>query len=195
MNSDTHDEGITMTKVFVLLIIFGVSGFCETLDELPAILVEEWGVLTWSDGDPLLSSSPPVETPFPTVPDPLHPAVRAPVLYFNGPEFNGTVTVRTDNGSIFDIYPPVPEEYRTHKSCTWVADFAYSRNAEYSHSRGMGPGSGTWTCGGWNTQWDQLPRGWYENSSTMRPLRKTPPSCPTPRAESVHQDYRERTPW
>ncbi len=54
-----------MTKVFVLLIIFGVSGFCETLDELPAILVEEWGVLTWSDGDPLLSSSPPVETPFP----------------------------------------------------------------------------------------------------------------------------------
>lgn len=182
-----------MTKILVLLIIFGVSGFCETPDELPSILVEEWGVLTWSNGDPLLSSSPPVETPFPTVPDPLHPAVRAPVLYFNGPEFTGTVTVRTDNGSIFDIYPPVPAEYRTHKSCTWVADFAYSRHGGYSDNRGMGPGE--WNMDLWRVEHAMgisCLEGWYEKFLYYETAPENTSFLPySPGAESVHEEYRE----
>lgn len=90
--------------------------------ELPPIFVHEWGVLSWSGPGYTFSSSPGVPLP---VSDPDGMMMRAPVLYFHGPEFTGTVTVRTDNGLISHVYPEVSDGGTGMGSCSWTGSFAY----------------------------------------------------------------------
>ncbi len=90
--------------------------------ELPPIFVHEWGVLSWSGPDYTFSSSPGVPLP---VSDPDGMMMRAPVLYFHGPEFTGTVTVRTDNGLISHVYPEVSNGGIGMGSCSWTGSFGY----------------------------------------------------------------------
>lgn len=128
--------------LFAILVLSAVS-FCISPDELPHISVQEWGVITWSGEDPVVSSSPETPVLFPIGPggtDPDGFAVRAPVLYFNGPEFTGSVTVKTDNGAIFDIYPSVSDEARTHSSVSWNCSFSNERIETYPDYRGLAPG-------------------------------------------------------
>jgi hypothetical protein len=133
-----------MKTVFTVLFILASCAWCEADRELAHIQVHEWGVLTINNGDPVLSSVPGTPSPV-TMPD--NPGfssepglLRAPVLYFHGPAFSGTVTVKTNNGSIFDIYPGVPDEDRDHNHCTWTADFNYGEITRYPDSHGMAPG-------------------------------------------------------
>ena len=132
-----------MKRTLLLVALVWAVAFCQGADELPHIVVQEWGVITWSDGDPVVSSTPGTPVLFPIGPGDTDSdgfAVRAPVLYFNGPEFTGSVTVRTDNGAIFDIYPPVEDENRTHSSVMWQCSFSNQRVDEYPDYRGMAPG-------------------------------------------------------
>jgi len=127
-----------MKTVVAILLVLVSYAWCEQDRELAHIQVHEWGVLTLSNSDPVYSSVP--GTPSPVI-QPDNPGLlRAPVLYFRGPEFSGTVTVKTNNGSIFDVYPTVPDADRDHSHCTWTADFSYREIAEYPDFHGMAPG-------------------------------------------------------
>ncbi len=110
-----------------------------TADELAHIEVQEWGVITWSGGDPVVTASSELPDSHSSGEDDVY-QVRAPVIYINGPEFEGTVTVRTDNGSIFDIYPQVSNCQRTHNSVSWTASFSNERIEEYPAELGTAPG-------------------------------------------------------
>jgi len=133
-----------MKTVFVLLLIVASYAWCELELELAHIQVHEWGVLTLGSTNPVLSSVP--GTPSPVITSDSMGSgggaglLRAPVLYFHGPAFSGTVAVKTDNGSIFDIYPSVPDTDRDHSHCTWTADFSYNDIQEYPDFHGMAPG-------------------------------------------------------
>lgn len=63
------------------------------------IEVHEWGVLTW-DGQVMTSAG----APAPAVVDPGEMETGAPVLYFHGDEFTGTVTVASP-GLLDCVYP------------------------------------------------------------------------------------------
>jgi len=107
---------------------------------IASIQVHEWGVLTWNNNDPVLSSVPGTDPPFVEPVDQGGMIMRAPVLYFHGPEFTGTVTVKTDNGSIFDIYPVLPDMVREDNMVSWTAKFKYAEIEEYPNFHGMVPG-------------------------------------------------------
>lgn len=141
------------TAVFVFMVLISLA-WCRSVDELPHIQVDEWGVITWMGDDPVVSSAPGTPVLFPIGPDGSSPdegyAVRAPVLYFSGPEFSGRITVETGNGSIYDIYPPVEDENRTHTAVTWVCRFTNDRIQEYPDFHGMAPGE--WNYDLWRVQ-------------------------------------------
>lgn len=133
-----------MKNILLTIFVLSAIAFCESERELAHIQVHEWGVLTWSGGTAVLSSVP--GTPAPESEIPGLPSnhgemlLRAPVLYFHGPAFSGTVSVKTNNGSIFDIYPSVPDADRDHNHCTWRVDFSHSEMDEYPDFHGMAPG-------------------------------------------------------
>ncbi|MCK7506562.1 MAG: hypothetical protein MZV70_22550 [Desulfobacterales bacterium] len=54
--------------------------------------------------------------------------LRAPVLYIHGPEFTGTVIVRTDNGLISEVYPEASDGGVNSVFCSWTGSFAYDRD-------------------------------------------------------------------
>jgi hypothetical protein len=143
-----------MKTVLVILLIMASYAWCKMELVLARIQVHEWGVLTLGSTDPVLSSVP--GTPSPVVAtDSLGSGgeaglLRAPVLYFHGPAFSGTVTINTNNGSIFDIYPTVPDADRDHNHCTWTAVFNNMEITEYPDFHGMAPGE-------WNyDQWREV---------------------------------------
>lgn len=131
-----------MKNILMAILILSSFAYCDTDYELATIQVNEWGVLTWNGNDPVLSAVP--GTPSPESFDPAFNGgemlLRAPVLYFHGPAFSGTVTVETNNGSIFDIYPPVPDENRNYNHCSWTVDFDYAPVEKYPDFHGMAPG-------------------------------------------------------
>lgn len=136
--------------VMVLALVLAASAAIAGEDELASIVVQEWGVMTLGSSGTVVSSSPGNVPLFPIGDDATDIdgyAVRAPVLYFNGALFTGTVTVRTDNGSIFDIYPPVADEFRTHSSVTWQCAVSLDSIDEYPDYRGMAPGE--WNYENW----------------------------------------------
>jgi len=111
--------------------------------ELAHIQVHEWGVLTWSTGTAVLASVPGQPAPQQDIgipPDDGGMLLRAPVLYFHGPAFSGTVTVKTNNGSIFDIYPSVADADKDHNHVTWAVNTNYAEIEEYPDFHGMAPG-------------------------------------------------------
>ncbi len=134
-----------MKKGLLVITMLTSLASARFIAELPHIHVQEWGVITISENVPLVTSSPEEPGLYPSFPetDDEGYAVRAPVLYFNGPEFTGTVTVKTDNGAIFDIYPAVPDCDRTHSTVSWTASFSNDPIDEYPMNRGLPPG-------GWN---------------------------------------------
>lgn len=145
-----------MKNVLLAILVLSAIACSETEieRELAPVQVHEWGVLTWSGDNPVLSAVPGTASHESLLPD--HPItdedgflLRAPVLYFHGPAFSGSVTVKTDNGSIFDIYPPVPDENRNYNYCTWTADFGYEPVEEYPNFNGMAPGE--WNYDLWRT--------------------------------------------
>ncbi|MFO7626278.1 MAG: hypothetical protein R6V62_03345 [Candidatus Fermentibacteraceae bacterium] len=104
-----------------------ITGLSSAEDrELPPIFVHEWGVLSWSGPDFSFSGSPFVPVP---VSDPDGMMMRAPVLYFHGPEFTGTVTVRTDNGLLSHIYPEASDGGVSNGFCSWTGSFTYDSAA------------------------------------------------------------------
>ena len=133
-----------MKNFFIALLIISTLACSQAERELAHIQVHEWGVLTWNNGTAVLASLPTVPTPAQGFqglpPDDGGMLLRAPVLYFHGPAFSGTVTVKTANGSIFDIYPPVPDEDRDNRHVSWTADFSYDTIEEYPDFHGMAPG-------------------------------------------------------
>ncbi|MCK5786308.1 MAG: hypothetical protein KAH54_07095 [Candidatus Sabulitectum sp.] len=129
-----------MRNTLIAILVLTAVACTESERLLAPIQVHEWGVLTWSGNDPVFSGVP--GTPSPEI-APLDDdgfLLRAPVLYFHGPAFSGTVTVKTNNGSIFDIYPSVPDENRDHSHCTWTVDLDYADIEEYPDFHGMAPG-------------------------------------------------------
>lgn len=129
-----------MKNYIILLLIVAASAFSQTGREMAPIHVHEWGVLTWNSGTAVLASTPGEPAQISLPPDDGGMLLRAPVLYFHGPAFSGTVTVKTANGSIFDIYPPVPDEDRDNNHVSWTADFSYDPIEEYPDFHGMAPG-------------------------------------------------------
>ena len=134
--------------LFALLVLAAVA--CSDTDienterELAHIQVHEWGVLTWSNGTAVLASVPGTPAPASDIPglpsDHGGMLLRAPVLYFHGPAFSGTVTVKTNNGSIFDIYPSVADADKDHNHVTWTVDLNFADIEVYPNFHGMAPG-------------------------------------------------------
>ena len=134
-----------MRIILIALLLIGALAYGDTERELAHIQVHEWGVLTLTGDDAVLSSVPgtpsPVTSPLiDTGEDSQGFLLRAPVLYFHGPAFSGTVTVKTNNGSIFDIYPSVADENRNHNYCSWTIDSSDKPIEEYPDFHGMAPG-------------------------------------------------------
>ncbi|HOP26144.1 MAG TPA: hypothetical protein PLM22_03080 [Candidatus Sabulitectum sp.] len=177
--------------VLFLTLIAQVS-FAE--DILPQIVVQEWGVVTWINGDPVLTSAPEVPEVFPIGSDDIDYgdyAVRAPVLYFNGPEFSGAVTVATDNGAIFDIYPAVDDHLRSHSSVTWECSVSLDRIEEYP--RGLEVSPGQWNYDLWRVDpamTVSMANGWHDKFLYYETAPETMDFLPyTPGAESVCDEY------
>lgn len=141
-----------MKKAILGLTVLAFLACAEPVDNLPHIHVQEWGVITTSGNAQIVTSSPaePLLTPYFPSADADGHAVRAPVLYFNGPEFTGTVTVKTDNGAIFDIYPAVPDCDRTHSSVSWTASFTNDRIDAFPVNEGLAPGE--WNYDMWRIE-------------------------------------------
>lgn len=100
-----------------------ITGLSSAGDrELPPIFVHEWGVLSWSGPEPSFTGAPNAQS---DIPDGDAMVVRAPVLYFHGPEFTGTVTVRTDNGLLSHIYPEASDGGINREFCSWTGSFSY----------------------------------------------------------------------
>ncbi len=185
-----------MKIAIIAILAASLPAFCSIPDELPHISVQEWGVITWNGEDPVVSSTPETQILFPTGPGGTNPegyAVRAPVLYFNGPEFTGTVTVRTDNGAIFDIYPSALDENRTHSSVSWNCSFSNERIEEYRDYRGMAPG--VWNYEIWRVE-PALTITGYDNWQDKFLYYETAPETVDflpylPLAESVCEEYRD----
>lgn len=185
-----------MKIAIIAILAASMLAFCIVPDEMPHISVQEWGVITWNGEDPVVTSAPENPVLSPMGPGDTNPdgyAVRAPVLYFNGPEFTGTVTVRTDNGAIFDIYPSVPDENRTHSSVSWTCSFSNQEIEEYGDSRGLAPGE-------WNYQlWRVEPvltitgdNNWQDKFLYYETAPETVDFLPyLPQAESVCEEYRD----
>ena len=137
-------KSLLLTLLMLAAIACSDTAVVSAQRELAHIQVHEWGVLTWNGGTAVLSSVP--GTPAPESDIPGLPSnqgemlLRAPVLYFNGPAFSGTVTVKTNNGSIFDIYPAVPSQDQSNNHCTWRIDCSYTDVEEYPDFHGMAPG-------------------------------------------------------
>jgi hypothetical protein len=74
-----------------LLIAHGSPG-----REMPRMYVHEWGVMTYGECQTEMSNVPPTYSAA---------AVRAPVVYFHGPEFTGTFSVEVGEGYLTDLYP------------------------------------------------------------------------------------------
>jgi hypothetical protein len=125
-----------MRLTATVLLAACITGMSSAEDrELPSIFVHEWGVLSWSGPDFSFSGSPGVPLP---VSDPEGMMMRAPVLYFHGPEFTGTVTVRTDNGLISHVYPEASDGGINTGYCSWTGAFVYGAN-ETSHRESTAP--------------------------------------------------------
>lgn len=125
--------------LLVLSLLVLLTGSVYSRD-IASIQVHEWGVLTWNDNGAALASVPGVNPPIIEPNDPGGMLMRAPVLYFHGPEFSGTVTVKTDNGTIFDIYPVLPDMIQEDNLVSWTAKFKYAEIEEYPNFHGMAPG-------------------------------------------------------
>ena len=181
-----------MRTAIAMILVISAFSFGEQPRELPRIEVSEWGFLVWSEGEALLASGTPGIIPFPTVPDEMHPEVRAPVLYFNGPEFTGTVTVETDNGTVFDIYPPVPDGHLTENRVTWTAEFVYDRDAAFSDGFGVAPCE--WNHEDWRVEHSMVVRcdnGWHEKFLYYETAPETTGFLPySPGVESIVDEYR-----
>ncbi|MBD3370959.1 hypothetical protein GF402_11445 [Candidatus Fermentibacteria bacterium] len=86
-----------MNPLLILAMLLIAQG--RTDREMPRIYVHEWGVMTYGECRLELAATPPTFSPS---------AVRAPVVYFHGPEFTGTFSVRVPGGYLTDTYP-VPD--------------------------------------------------------------------------------------
>lgn len=108
-----------------VLAVFPASPVFSSDRELPPIIVHEWGVLSWTGPESSFSGAPDARPDFP---DPDGMLVRAPVLYFHGPEFSGTVTVSTQNGVVSHVHPEVSDGGAGSMFCSWKGSFGYDRN-------------------------------------------------------------------
>jgi len=115
-----------MRLAVTALVAACITGLSSAGDrELPPIFVHEWGVLSWSGPESSFSGAPGARS---MIPDDDAMVVRAPVLYFHGPEFTGTVTVRTDNGKISHAYPEVSGGSIGSGFCSWTGSFSYEED-------------------------------------------------------------------
>jgi len=187
-----------MRIVLITIAVLNAVAFCQSERDMAPIQVHEWGVLAWSGGDPVLSSAPATPTPaaiFPVDPPPDQQPylLRAPVLYFHGPDFSGSVTVKTKNGSIFDIYPSVPDDDRSHNYCTWTAEFTNTRIEEYPDFRGMAPGE--WNYNLWRVDYAMAisrADGWQDKFLYYETAPAETDFLPySPGAASVCAEYKE----
>lgn len=110
----------------MMMFLAAVAIACGTLHsedrELPLVNVHEWGVLSWDGPAPVFTGNPEA-----AVPDPGGVMLRAPVLYFHGPEFTGTVTVKTSNGLMAQVYPEPTQGGAGQEFCSWTGSFGYPR--------------------------------------------------------------------
>jgi hypothetical protein len=186
-------ERKTMKSLLITVFILCAVAFGQGERELPPIQVHEWGVLAWSGGDPVLSSAPATIFPADSAPVEQQYLLRAPVLYFHGPDFSGSVTVKTKNGSIFDIYPPVPDADRGHNYCRWNADFTNTRLEEYPDLRGLAPGN--WNYDLWRVDYAMvvsLSNGWSDKFLYYETAPENTDFLPfSPGMESVCEEYKD----
>lgn len=91
--------------------------------ELPPVMIHEWGGLSWSGPEADLSGTPDL---LPLFQDGGGTMLRAPVLYIHGPEFTGTVTVTTGNGTLSAVYPEASGGGIGQGSCSWYGSFGYA---------------------------------------------------------------------
>ncbi|MEA3267179.1 MAG: hypothetical protein U9P42_09605, partial [Candidatus Fermentibacteria bacterium] len=163
--------------------------------ELAHIQVHEWGVLTWNGGTAVLSSvpgTPAAESVIPGLPSNHgEMLLRAPVLYFNGPAFSGTVTVKTNNGSIFDIYPIASDQDQSNNHCTWRIDCSYTEIEEYTDFHGMAPGE--WNYDLWRDVYAMtvsMSDGWKDKFLYYETAPSTTDFLPyRPGMESLSEEY------
>ncbi|MBN1433746.1 hypothetical protein JW921_03240 [Candidatus Fermentibacterales bacterium] len=115
-----------------VLLIAGAFRSAPAQDrEAPHVQVHEWGVLTYgTDCTPDLLSAP--SSPYATVSpfDDGEIVVRAPVVYFHGPEFTGALTVESGLGRIIDSRPRPDYLSSDRRKAEWrdlACDFSVSR--------------------------------------------------------------------
>ncbi len=112
-----------LPMALLLVIVFGPAQADQR--RLPEIHIHEWGVLSSCGPDMVFSGIPATPEAIPDLP-PGNFVLRAPVLYFHGPEFSGTVTVSTGNGVISEVYPEPSSGGVGLTSCSWTGDFNYN---------------------------------------------------------------------
>ena len=124
--------------------------------EAPHVLVHEWGVVTYgTDYEPELLSIPDMPMIVGGTDDE-EIVVRAPVVYFYGPEFEGDFTVETNGGRIIDTYPVADHLSSDMTIAEWrgmVSDYAISRSLSDVRDAGSyeenGTGAFIWPMGSW----------------------------------------------
>ncbi len=111
----------------LLCFLFPLAVFSQ---DMPGqeIVVTEWGVVFFSLTGELTAVGTPGSAADIGGPDHnWEGTARAPVIYFNGPEFSGTVRV-TANGSIFEVHPP-PQIYKNSPDIVeWHGRFTYDNS-------------------------------------------------------------------
>lgn len=185
-----------MKNMLLAILILSAIAYSDAERELAHIQVHEWGVLTWVWEAPVFSAVPGASSFESVTSDDLMPGggdvmLRAPVLYFHGPAFSGTVTVKTNNGSFFDIYPSVPDADSDHIHCTWRVDFSHSDIEEYPDFHGMAPGE--WNYALWREVYAlSISRadGWNDKFLYYETAPETTDFLPyTPGVESLCEEY------
>jgi hypothetical protein len=136
--------------------------------ELPPVMIHEWGVLSWGGPGPDLSGTPEL---LPFFQDDGGMLLRAPVLYIHGPEFTGTITVTTGNGTLSAVYPEASGGGVGQTACSWYGSFGYSSPDSHLLETAAtvgGHGTGTenpWPYSLWRTGQGMTctsPCGWSE---------------------------------
>lgn len=123
--TEQAEEVCILRRLFSTLLLAVPLAFADSGERrLPEISVHEWGVISFSGPDLLFSGVPDTQLPFPLL-QPDQYLLRAPVLYFHGPEFSGRVTVRTDNGFIFHTYPEPCDLGMNGDFVSWTGSFSY----------------------------------------------------------------------
>ncbi len=103
------------------VLLAALACLAQTAREAAPVEVHEWGVLVYGEDDDMgmLLGLPGAETP---------PAVRAPVVYFHGPEFSGTFTVGLPTGD-FTVTIPEPDRQECD-TAVWSLEGSWAAERE-----------------------------------------------------------------